>query len=385
MKTVLVLWRPVIALLCAVLLTACAATSPSSQPVWDAESRGLAAEAAPAPAAPAAGMLRASKLAASIEAEPAQNATLPASSPARKVHYEGEISLRATQPRQTLEQAVAWTREAGGYVESLNARRVVLQIPAARFRAVYDQMLGLGEVLRKSISARDVTEEYVDVELRLNQARTMRDRLLALIQKTEDRKEKLRLMRELERLSAEIELQEARMARMRTLVEYSRLTLDVQERQSFTGGSQRELRGFGWIDTLANGALRPSRETSRYALRVPRGMVELDEATNWSVASPDGATLGTQQRRNEPAGSTAFWVEALRWRLKERFAQVEQKTAGDFVLLRLLSREEPRFVYWVAVAAREQKLYVAQAYFPTPEHEQRYQAQVLESLSGGVK
>lgn len=338
---------------------------------------------APARAPAAAGLLRESKLAASAEVDLAQSTAVPAA--ARKVHYEGEIALRATQPRVVLEQAVAWTREAGGYVESLNAQRVVLQIPAERFRAVYDRLLGLGEVVRKSLSARDVTEEFVDVELRLNQAKAMRERLLALIQKTEDRKEKLRLMRELERVSADIELQEARMARMRTLIDYSRLTLEVHERKLSRGDSERDLRGFAWIETLATGPLRPSRDASRLALRVPRGMVELDGAPQWSAASPDGATLATQQRVNEPAGSTAFWVDALRWRLQERFAQVEQKTAGDFVLLRLLSREEPRFVYWVAVAVREQKLYVAQAYFPTPEHEQRYQAQVLESLSGGVK
>ena len=303
----------------------------------------------------------------------------------RQVHYEGAIKLRATQPRQVLEQAVEWVRAAGGHVESLNAQRVVLQIPAARFRALYDQMLGLGEVLDKSLSARDVTEEFLDVELRLAQARTTRDRLLVLIQKATDRKEKLRLLREVERLSTEIELLESQMARLRTLVDYSRLTLNVEGRKAFEGRALQELRGFDWINTLATDQRRQDRDAIRFALAAPVGMVEIEGTPLWSAASPDGVTLGTQQRLNEPKGTTAFWVDALRWRLRERFAQVEHKAAGDFAVLRLVSREEPRFVYWVAVAAKDQKLFAAQAYFPSLEHERRYETPVMTSLSGGVK
>jgi hypothetical protein len=71
--------------------------------------------------------------------------------------------------------------------------------------------------------------------------------------------------------------------------------------------------------------------------------------------------------------------------LQQRFDQVETMSAGDYTVLRLLSREEPRFVYWVAVAVKADKLQLAQAYFPSPAHEQRYRAQLLASLTGGAK
>lgn len=371
--------RHVLAAMALCLLAACAAAPGAYAP------RGMEDEAMPAMAEQRAAPT-ALKLArqAAPAAPAAAEAAAPGTAQTRKVHYEGEITLRATKPGEVLARAVEWTRAEGGYVESLGDGQAVLQIPAARFRALYDRLLGLGDVLHKSLSARDVTEEYLDVELRLNQARLMRDRLVALIQKTADRKEKLRLMRELERLSAEIELQELRMARLRTLVDYARLTLRVQGRPAFEGDSQQELRGFGWIATLATEQWRDMPGTSRLALAVPQGLVELD-STDWSAASPDGVSLGALQRRNEPRGSTAFWVDALRWRLQQRFAQVEAMTAGDYTVLRLLSREEPRFVYWVAVAVKADKLQLAQAYFPSPAHEQRYRAQLLASLTGGAK
>ncbi|MDH4190584.1 MAG: DUF4349 domain-containing protein, partial [Betaproteobacteria bacterium] len=239
-------WISAVALLC--LLAACAAANRESY----APSRGdgaVAAEAAasarPAPTAPRLGVAAAPRA-------PTQSGRAVANAAAeRRVHYEGTIKLRATQPQRVLEQASDWVREAGGYVESLTAQRVILQIPAARFRPLYDRLLGLGEVLDKSLSARDVTEEFLDVELRLAQAKATRDRLLALVQKTDDRKEKLRLLREVERLSTEIELLETQMARLRSLIEYSRLTLNVEGRKAFEGHPARELRGFDWINALA--------------------------------------------------------------------------------------------------------------------------------------
>lgn len=372
--------RHVLAALALGLLAACAAAPGAYEPQEsqrDAMS-AMAERAAPAPTA----LKRARE---ADQGAPARRDEAAPAAPARKVHYEGEITLRATKPGEVLARAVEWTRAEGGYVESLADGQAVLQIPAARFRPLYDRLLGLGDVLHKSLAARDVTEDYLDVELRLNQARLMRDRLVALIQKTQDRKEKLRLMRELERLSAEIELQELRMARLRTLVDYARLTLRVQGRPAFDGDNQQELRGFGWITPLATEHWRGStRDTSRLALAVPQGLVELDTA-DWSAASADGVTLGALQRRNEPRGTTAFWVDALRWRLQQRFDQVGTMSAGDYTVLRLLSREEPRFVYWVAVAVKADQLRLVQAYFPSPAHEQRYRAQLLASLTGAAK
>ncbi|MES2949556.1 MAG: DUF4349 domain-containing protein [Pseudomonadota bacterium] len=309
----------------------------------------------------------------------------PAPAAQRKVHYEGAINLVATQPVKVIEQAVDWVRQAGGYVESLTGQQVVLQIPAARFRPLYDQMLGLGDVVDKSLSARDVTEEFLDVDMRLAQAKATRDRLLALIQKAQDHREKLRLLREVERLSSEIESLESQMARLRTLVDYSRLTLNVEGRKAFEGRAPQEPRGFNWMAALATA--RPlDGDAVRFALAVPVGMVDLSTAAQlWSAASPDGVTLATQQRRNEPRGATRFWADALQARLKDRFAQVEQKAAGDFTVLRLTSQDEPRFVYWIAVATKDEKLFVAQAYFPSLDHERRFGEAVLASLKGGVK
>lgn len=303
----------------------------------------------------------------------------------RQVHYEGLIYLRAPQPRQVLEQATEWTRGVGGYVESLTTQQLVLQIPVPHFRPLYDRILGLGDVITKSLSARDVTEAFQDVDLRLKQTKTTRNRLLALIENISDKREKLRLLREVERLTAEIESLEAQMARLKTQVEYSRLTLNVEGRGNFGASKTEELLGFEWINALRPDHQLGERGMGKFELAVPSGLVQLQESKLWHVASADGAAMWTEKRDNEPKGDTRFWLDAIKWRLIDRYAQVEEKTVGGFALLRYISREEPRFVYWIGVYAKDDKLFVAQAYFPSLEHEKRYESAANVSLQGGVK
>ena len=81
-------------------------------------------------------------------------ASLPSVTPPRDrmVHYDGNLELRATSPRQTIDEAVEITTAAGGYVETLAEGRVVLRVPAARFQEVFDRLVGLGDVLSRSVT-----------------------------------------------------------------------------------------------------------------------------------------------------------------------------------------------------------------------------------------
>lgn len=369
-------WRVLCAAAALALLAGCA-SAPGYEPAAMQDAEAMEAAPAPAPSMPRKRLSRTKS-----EAAPEEKPTPQAEPAARKVHYEGEVSLRAARPREVVAQAVAWARAEGGYVESHGDSRAVLQIPAARFRALYERVLGLGEVVRKSLSARDVTEEYLDVELRLSQARQMRDRLLALIRKSNDANEKLRLLREVEKLSAEIETHELSMQRLRTLVDYSRLTLQVQGREG--GDAQAaELRGFGWVQRLAQGELHADGRSDAAELAVPTGMVAVERHRQWAAASADGVSLAAIRRDNNPRGDAAFWREALRWRLQQRYAEVALQVAGDFAVLRLRSNDAPKDIYWVALAVRGDRLVLAQVHFPTAEHEQRYRERILATLSGG--
>ncbi|MEO1171856.1 MAG: DUF4349 domain-containing protein, partial [Myxococcota bacterium] len=110
-----------------------------------------------------------------------QPAEPPAPAKKRLVYYNGFMELRVTEPQQTLEQAVKKTEEAGGYVETFSDNRVVLRVPVALFRDIFDDLLALGEIVSRSVNAQDITDAYTSMELRLKTLRASRDRLIELL------------------------------------------------------------------------------------------------------------------------------------------------------------------------------------------------------------
>jgi Domain of unknown function (DUF4349) len=78
--------------------------------------------------------------------------------------------------------------EQGGYVESSSTQgakvrsgRLTLRIPADRFEVALSQVSRLGDVRLRSVSGRDVTSRFVDLEARIRNARAQEKVLLAIL------------------------------------------------------------------------------------------------------------------------------------------------------------------------------------------------------------
>ena len=68
----------------------------------------------------------------------------------------------------------------------------------------------MGRVLAEQRQAEDVTEEFVDLGIRIDNARKARDRLLEILQKAEKVEDILKVEAEVRRLTDEIERMEGR-------------------------------------------------------------------------------------------------------------------------------------------------------------------------------
>jgi hypothetical protein len=71
----------------------------------------------------------------------------------------------------------------------------------------------LGKVQGKSLSGQDVTEEYLDFQIRLENAEKSRERYLELLAKAENVEAALKVEKELERLNGTIDLLKGKMNR----------------------------------------------------------------------------------------------------------------------------------------------------------------------------
>ncbi|MFA5436566.1 MAG: DUF4349 domain-containing protein [Candidatus Neomarinimicrobiota bacterium] len=115
--------------------------------------------------------------------------------------------------------------------ERLNSN-LVLRIPAKQFDNFIADLLK-GENIRRleerNISARDVTEQFIDVETRLKTKKQTMERYQELLQKAQTVSDIINVEDKIRRLQEEIESQEARLKYLSTQVEMSEVRIDIYE------------------------------------------------------------------------------------------------------------------------------------------------------------
>jgi Domain of unknown function (DUF4349) len=143
----------------------------------------------------------------------------------------------------SLDEAVAAVRalaaRAGGYVtnvaiqtgeERIREATLTLRLPALRFDDALTGLQPIGRVESVNVMTEDVGEEYVDVQMRLANARRLEERLLELLgSRTGQLNDVLAVERELARVREQIERQEGRLRYLRTRADMSTLTVTVHE------------------------------------------------------------------------------------------------------------------------------------------------------------
>jgi len=106
-------------------------------------------------------------------------------------------------------------------------RHLIIRIPTNNFQNTLDAVSKhVGYFDTKRISAKDVTEEFIDLEARLKAKRTLESRYLELLSKAKSVKEMLEIERELSSIREEIEAKQGRLKYLQNKVSLS--TLDIE-------------------------------------------------------------------------------------------------------------------------------------------------------------
>lgn len=107
-------------------------------------------------------------------------------------------------------------------------RNVTIRIPNQHFDAfINDLSKGVSFFDRKEISARDVTEEFVDIEARLKAKQTLEKRYLELLNKANKVSEILEIERELANIREEIEAKQGRLKYLQSRVSMSTISIEM--------------------------------------------------------------------------------------------------------------------------------------------------------------
>lgn len=143
----------------------------------------------------------------------------------RKVIYNASLELQAKQVDSANANLMRIAHRYEGYVLRTGPEKASIRVRSEKLNNALDDIARLGKVRDRKVWGDDVTEEYADLEIRLDNFRKTRLRYLDLLQKANNVEETLKVEKELERLNREIDLIEGKMNRLSHLTDYS--TIDV--------------------------------------------------------------------------------------------------------------------------------------------------------------
>ena len=299
---------------------------------------------------------------------------------ARMINYTGSITMQSAEPEVLIDTVATWAKAKGGSISNRRNGFISMQIPVAEFRNFFNQILKLGRVTSKNISASDITEAYSDNAARLKIAESTLARLQHLLAAAKTEQEKIALLKEIQRVSEQIEQRKLEEKELLRQAAFSTINLWVSNIPVVIP-YRANISAFEWFSILPNMKLS-SNKNKALKLSVPKDFIETEDTKRvWSTASALNAKFQAFERKNEPQGTTSFWAEAMLEFFKSQYA-AELKTEENFSLVRLQDFGTEPEVHYIALLKKsdEKTLRIAVAYFPNVEAEKKNSEAVLEVL-----
>jgi hypothetical protein len=185
--------------------------------------------------------------------------------PAASGGHDGSMLLRSAQltlavfeVEKKMDAVQATANELGGYMALRGDRDLTVRVPRERFDEALKRIEALGDVLHRSVAAEDVTDQYVDLELRLKNAEAVRARLEKLLENATV-KDAVEIHRELAKVTEEIERLSGKLKLLRDRIAFSTITVTFERTEPQKLRSQA-LLPFPWMRTMG---LAPLLQVSR--------------------------------------------------------------------------------------------------------------------------
>ena len=187
----------------------------------------------------------------------------------RKIVKTGSMTLEVGNITEVMDKVAEMADELNGYVVSSYkyeykrgiSGRITIRVPFEKFEEAFARLRQLAvSVPYETTTAKDVTEDYVDLEAQLSNLQATEAQYLVLMEKAENVEEMLMVQRELSKVRGEIEQIEGRMQYLEQTSETSLIEVDLQETKglaepwSASAAFQSAVRGlttFGrWLATV---------------------------------------------------------------------------------------------------------------------------------------
>lgn len=163
--------------------------------------------------------------------------------------YTATVTMAVYQVEPGLDAVEKIARELNGYLAQRGDKQITVRVPRAKFDEALRRVQASGDVIHRDVNAEDVTDQYVELETRLKNARAMRDRLEQLLARAAV-KEAVEIEKELGRVTGDIEAMEGKLKVLRDKIAYSTITVVFEPRGASAVRDVPLRLPFGWLGGL---------------------------------------------------------------------------------------------------------------------------------------
>ena len=191
----------------------------------------------------------------------------------RKIVRNADMSIVVDDVDTVVSRVTALVSEQQGFVVRSHRfgtgdeerASMSFRVPSESLDAVLDEVRQWANIVEnEQTSARDVTEEFIDTEARLNSLKATETRYLDLLTRAETVEETLNVQRELENVRYRIESSEGRLRFLRQTTSLSLVNLEIS-----TTERAKPLLVAGWnLTDMATSAIRGLISTARAIVNV---------------------------------------------------------------------------------------------------------------------
>ncbi|OWY19470.1 DUF4349 domain-containing protein [Sphingobacteriales bacterium UPWRP_1] len=172
--------------------------------------------------------------------------TQPVALTASKIIKNASIKMQVEKYAPGLNQVKQIVNRQGGVISAENEynspyrleNNMVIRIPAQRFDTLVTELLAIAiYVENKQITSEDVTEQYVDIEARMNAKKQVEARYLDILKKAGKIDEILSVERQLGIIREEIDAAQGKLKYFDSRVQYSTINLNLYQQLDYTAPS----------------------------------------------------------------------------------------------------------------------------------------------------
>jgi len=160
--------------------------------------------------------------------------------PERMVAYTVYWEMETEKFNQVFDRITAIPEKYNGYIVSSNTYKaenqawtanIILKVPSDRLKDAENEIRAIegAMVISYNKTSQDITEEYLDLSIRLENKRRLLERMRSLLLKANSVSEAMEVENEIARITEDIERMEGRMRFLQNITSYSQIQITLHE------------------------------------------------------------------------------------------------------------------------------------------------------------